>query len=87
MGLIADIIIGLLAGWITGLVRRGRGYCLLGNLVVGVVGALVGDFVLGLVGFVAQGFLASLITATAGAAGLLYLVGLVRKRTGEPSDR
>jgi uncharacterized membrane protein YeaQ/YmgE (transglycosylase-associated protein family) len=82
MGIIADILIGILAGWVTGLIRRGHGYGLLGNLIVGVVGALVGGFVIGLVGFLAQGLLAHLLTATAGAVGLLYLVEVIRRRAG-----
>ncbi len=82
MGLLADVLIGILAGWVTGLVRRGRGYGLLGNLVVGVVGALFGGFVIGLVGFHAHGLIAHLITATAGAVGLLYLVEVFRRRMG-----
>ena len=82
MGLLADILVGVLAGWVTGLVRRGRGYGLLGNLIVGVIGALVGGVVIGLVGFSPHGLLAHLITATAGAVGLLYLVETVRRRMG-----
>jgi uncharacterized membrane protein YeaQ/YmgE (transglycosylase-associated protein family) len=80
MGLLADILVGILAGWVAGLIRRGRGYGLLGNLIVGVVGALVGDLAFGLLGLTAHGFLGQLLMATAGAVGLLYLIGFVRGR-------
>jgi uncharacterized membrane protein YeaQ/YmgE (transglycosylase-associated protein family) len=80
LGPLGDIVVGLLAGWATGLVRRGRGYGLIGNLLVGVLGAFVGDFVLGLVGLHAQGFLGSLVAATLGALGFLYLFALARER-------
>jgi uncharacterized membrane protein YeaQ/YmgE (transglycosylase-associated protein family) len=80
LGLLGDIVVGLLAGWAAGLIRRGRGYGLIGNLLVGVLGAFVGDFVLGLVGLYAQGFLGSLVAATLGALGFLYLFALARER-------
>jgi uncharacterized membrane protein YeaQ/YmgE (transglycosylase-associated protein family) len=44
MGLLAWIIVGLVAGWLAGLVMRGGGYGLLGDLILGVVGALLGGF-------------------------------------------
>lgn len=82
MGLLADIVVGVLAGWLAGRIRRGRGYGLLGNLLVGVVGAIVGDALFGLVGLHAGGFLGSVVMATAGAAALLYAVGWLRGRGG-----
>jgi uncharacterized membrane protein YeaQ/YmgE (transglycosylase-associated protein family) len=44
MGLLAWIIVGLIAGWLAGVVMRGGGYGLLGNIILGIVGALVGGF-------------------------------------------
>lgn len=82
MGLLVDLVIGVLAGRLAGVMRRGRGFGLIGNLLVGVVGALVGDFAFGLFGLHAHGFLGSLATATAGAVGLLFLVGFLRGRRG-----
>jgi uncharacterized membrane protein YeaQ/YmgE (transglycosylase-associated protein family) len=82
LGLLADIVVGVLAGWLAGRIRRGRGYGLLGNLLVGVVGAIVGDALFGLVGLHAGGFLGSVVMATAGAAALLYAVGWLRGRGG-----
>lgn len=91
MGLIGDVVVGILAGWVTGMVRRGRGYGLVGNLVVGAVGAWVGGFLVGIIGFEPESLLAGVITAVAGAAGLLYLVDRVWQRTfqvrTEPSAR
>ena len=51
IGLISFLIVGLLAGWIAGQLTRGSGFGLLGNLLVGVIGAFVGGvlfWVLGL---------------------------------------
>ncbi len=47
-GVIGWIVIGLIAGWLAGLVMRGGGYGLIGDLIVGLIGALVGGFVFGL---------------------------------------
>jgi uncharacterized membrane protein YeaQ/YmgE (transglycosylase-associated protein family) len=47
MGLLAWLIIGAIVGWIAGLVMEGRGFGLIGNIVVGVIGALVGGYLAG----------------------------------------
>jgi len=57
--------------------RGGSG--LLGNIVVGVIGAVLGGFVFGLLGISAGGLIGSIVTATAGAALLLFLIGLIKK--------
>ena len=44
MGLLSWLIVGLIAGWLAGQVMRGSGYGLVGDIVVGVVGALIGGF-------------------------------------------
>jgi uncharacterized membrane protein YeaQ/YmgE (transglycosylase-associated protein family) len=47
MGLLAWIIVGLIAGWLAGVVMRGGGYGLLGDILVGIVGAIIGGFLAG----------------------------------------
>ncbi len=79
MGLIGFLIIGLIAGWLAGLIMKGKGAGLIMNLVVGVIGAFVGGFLFRLVGLSAHGFIGSLITATVGAVVLLFVVGLLKK--------
>lgn len=51
MNLIFFLIIGALAGWIAGQLTKGRGFGLLGNLGLGVLGSIIGGFALGLLGF------------------------------------
>ena len=78
MGFIAWLIIGGLAGWIAcNIVRRG-GFGILGNIGVGVVGALVGGFLFSLLGLQAGGFIGSLVTATVGAVVLLWVISKVK---------
>lgn len=58
---------------------KGGGFGLLGNIVVGVIGAVLGGFVFGLLGISAGGLIGSIVTATAGAALLLFIVGIIKK--------
>jgi uncharacterized membrane protein YeaQ/YmgE (transglycosylase-associated protein family) len=77
--LLMFLAIGGLAGWLAGQIMKGGGYGLLGNIVVGVVGAFVGGFLFKLLGLSASGLIGSLITAVAGAVALLFVVGLIKK--------
>lgn len=47
MGVLSWIVVGLIAGWLAGVVVRGSGYGLIGDIVVGIVGALIGGFLAG----------------------------------------
>lgn len=78
-GLIIFLAIGAVSGWLAGTLMKGGGFGLLGNIVIGIVGAVVGGFVFGLLGIKAGGLIGSIITATAGAALLLYIVRLIKK--------
>ncbi len=76
--LIAWIMLGLLAGWIAGQLTRGRGFGCVGNVVVGLVGAVVGGFLFSALGFHGPaGFLGSLLIAAVGASVLIFLINLV----------
>jgi uncharacterized membrane protein YeaQ/YmgE (transglycosylase-associated protein family) len=78
-GLIIFLAIGAVAGWLAGTLMQGGGFGLLGNIAVGVVGAVLGGFVFGLLGISAGGLIGSIITATAGAALLLLIIGMIKK--------
>ncbi len=78
-GILWFLVIGIVAGWVAGRITKGRGFGLMGNLIVGVLGALLGGFLFNLVGLAAYGVLGSLITATVGAIVLLLLLGFVKK--------
>ena len=78
-GLITFLFIGAIAGWLAGTLMKGGGFGLLGNIVVGILGAVVGGWVFGLLGISAGGMIGSIVTATAGAAILLYFVGMIKK--------
>lgn len=73
------ILIGLTAGWLAGLIMRGHGFGAVGNIVVGIVGALVGGFLFRTLGVSAGGTLGSLVTALVGAIVLIFLIQLFKK--------
>lgn len=79
MHLFIFLLVGLVAGWLASVLVRGRGLGLLGDLVVGVIGAFLGGFVLRAVGLAAFGLVGSIIQATVGAVVLLVLVKALRK--------
>lgn len=78
MKLICILLIGLIAGWLSGRITRGHGFGLIGNLVVGVMGSFVGWFLLGLLGFSAHGVIGDFLTAVLGAIVFLFLLGFIK---------
>jgi uncharacterized membrane protein YeaQ/YmgE (transglycosylase-associated protein family) len=79
MSIILFLLIGAIAGWLAGNLMKGGGFGLIGNIVVGIIGAFIGGFLFGLLGISAGGIIGSLITATVGAAVLLWIVGIIKK--------
>jgi uncharacterized membrane protein YeaQ/YmgE (transglycosylase-associated protein family) len=73
------LIIGILAGWLAGKIMRGGGFGLLGDLVVGVIGAVVGGWIFGLLHIAAWGLIGSLVTALVGAMAFLYVIRLIKR--------
>jgi uncharacterized membrane protein YeaQ/YmgE (transglycosylase-associated protein family) len=78
--LIWFLIIGAIAGWLAGLLMKGRGFGILGDIIVGIVGALLGGWLFGVLGISAGGGLVgSLIVAFIGAVVLLFIVRLIKR--------
>lgn len=76
-GILAWIVVGLLAGWITGLLMKGSGYGIIGDIILGLVGALVGGFLASFFITGSAGFIGSLIVAIIGAVVVVALVRLI----------
>ena len=80
MSLLYFLIIGIIAGWLAGLIVRGGGFGLLGDLVLGVIGAMIGGHILGVLGVsTGGGDLGNIISATIGAIVLLVIVRILKK--------
>ena len=75
------LVIGLVAGWLAGFVMKGRGFGIIGNIIVGIVGALVGAWLFTLLGIGVESILGEIVMATIGAVVLLFIIGLIRRGT------
>jgi len=74
------ILIGLIAGWLAGKLMKGGGFGLVGDIVVGILGALVGGFLFGTLGVsTGGGLLGAIAAATVGAVVLIFVVRLIKK--------
>ncbi len=79
-GFLAWLIVGLIAGWLAGQVMKGRGYGIIGDIVVGIVGAFMGGLLFSfLMPGAAAGFWGSIVVAFIGA---VILVALIRALPG-----
>lgn len=79
---IVMLIVGAIAGWLAGVIVKGYGFGLLGNIVVGIVGALIAGFLLPALGLGAGGsFLWAILHATIGAVVVLILLRIIRTGT------
>jgi len=69
-----SLLIGLVSGWLAGMISRGGGFGIWGDLVVGVIGSFIGGYVFNLIGLSAYGILGSIISSTIGAIILLWII-------------
>ncbi|SEO78254.1 Uncharacterized membrane protein YeaQ/YmgE, transglycosylase-associated protein family [Salinihabitans flavidus] len=78
--LIVILVVGAVAGWLAGLIVKGFGFGLLGNIVVGIVGAFLAGFILPQLGLsIGSGIIGAIIHATIGAVILLFLIRLIKR--------
>jgi uncharacterized membrane protein YeaQ/YmgE (transglycosylase-associated protein family) len=74
------IIVGLIAGWLAGVIMKGGGYGVVGDIIVGIVGALIGGWLFSTMGVsTGGGLLGSIIVALIGAIILIFLLRLIKR--------
>ena len=74
------IVVGLIAGWLAGVLVKGGGFGVVGDIVVGVIGALLGGWLFGAMGiWPGGGLLGSIIIATIGAIILIFIIRLIKR--------
>jgi uncharacterized membrane protein YeaQ/YmgE (transglycosylase-associated protein family) len=76
---IGSIIIGGLAGWLAGLIRKGHGFGFLTNIIVGIIGGFLGGIAFGIFGIEASNFIARLLISTAGAVIFLAILNVFKR--------
>ena len=74
------ILVGLIAGWATGKIMKGSGYGTLGDIILGIVGAVIGGWIMQLLGFSGQG--GTIYTILIAILGAVILVWIIRKIKG-----
>ena len=80
MEIVWFILIGLVAGWLAGLIMKGGGYGPIGDIIVGVLGSLLGGWLFGQFGVSLGGGLgANLVVATVGALVLILTLRVVKR--------
>lgn len=80
MGFLWFLLVGLIAGWLAGTLVKGGGFGILGNIVIGIIGAMLGGFLFNLLGLSSDGgIIGSIIVATVGAIVLLIIVRALKK--------
>jgi uncharacterized membrane protein YeaQ/YmgE (transglycosylase-associated protein family) len=77
--IIIVVLVGLVAGWLAGLIWRGAGFGLIGNVLIGIVGSFIGSFLFGILHIRFYGIIGSIIAAMIGALILLFIIGKVRR--------
>jgi uncharacterized membrane protein YeaQ/YmgE (transglycosylase-associated protein family) len=83
MEIIATLIIGAAAGWLGGMIYKGSGLGIIGNIVVGIIGSFVGYWLLGKLGIsLGSGWIGAILTGAVGAIIILVLLNLIIKKRG-----
>lgn len=78
--LLIILFIGAVAGWLAGVIVKGYGYGLLGNIVIGIIGAFIAGYILPRVGLsIGAGIVGAIIHATIGAVILLLVIRLIKR--------
>jgi uncharacterized membrane protein YeaQ/YmgE (transglycosylase-associated protein family) len=80
MELLVFLLVGAIAGWLAGLIVRGFGFGLIGNIVVGIIGALVAGYLFPRLGIgLPAGLIGEILSAVVGAVIVLVIVGFIRR--------
>ena len=82
MSIIAWIVLGLIAGWLAGMIMRGSGYGIIGDIVLGVLGAIVGGWITGIImgTDLVNGF--NVVSVIVAVVGAIVLIAISRLFTG-----
>lgn len=79
LDIIIFLVIGAVAGWLAGLIMKGGGFGLVGDIVVGIIGSVIGGWLFSLLGIAAGGLIGEIIAAVVGAIILIAILRLVKR--------
>ena len=86
MQLVEFLVVGLVAGWIMGRIRRGKGYGLIGNLIIGAIGSFIGWFLMGFLKVETPNLLTRIAMAVMGAVVFFLVMGALKWKKKKKSD-
>ncbi|HUI97995.1 MAG TPA: GlsB/YeaQ/YmgE family stress response membrane protein [Xanthobacteraceae bacterium] len=82
-GILVILFVGLVAGWLAGEIMRGYGFGLVGDIIIGIIGAFIGDWLLPRLGIhLGVGLISAIVNATIGAVVLLLIIRLINGSAG-----
>lgn len=79
MNVLIWIVTGVIAGWLAGLIVKGRGFGILGDLIVGLIGGILGGWLFGLLGISATSWLGQVLVAALGGVVLVLIIRTIRR--------
>jgi len=79
MHVLVWIISGIIAGWLTGMIVRGRGFGLIGDLAIGLLGGLIGGWLFGLLGIATVSWVGEVVAAVVGGVVLVAAIRALRR--------
>ncbi len=79
--LIVILIVGLIAGWLAGKIMRGSGFGIIGDIIIGIIGAFIGTWLWGALHLpvIANFWVSAIVITTVGACVLIFIIGLFRR--------
>ena len=87
MGLFQFLLVGSVAGWIMGRIRRGKGYGIIGNLFIGAIGSFIGWYIMGFLKIEAPNIFARIAMAVVGAVVFFLIMGALKWRKKKDEDK
>jgi uncharacterized membrane protein YeaQ/YmgE (transglycosylase-associated protein family) len=82
MSFLYFLLVGAISGWLAGQLWKGSGFGLIGNIIVGIIGAIFGGWLAGELGIGGDGLLVHILISACGAWVLLFLISLIRGGKG-----
>jgi uncharacterized membrane protein YeaQ/YmgE (transglycosylase-associated protein family) len=79
--IVVILVVGLIAGWLAGKIVRGSGYGIIGDIIIGIIGAFIGTWLWGVLKLpmIANFWVSAIVVATVGACILLFILRLIKR--------
>ena len=79
MNILIWLISGIIAGWLAGVIVKGRGFGIIGDFIIGLIGGVIGGWLAGLLGLSTSGWLGQVLVAAGGGVVLVLIIRAIRR--------